>query len=226
MFRGIDYAPSEVVLHFDLTRFHLEGIAGYVFAEAQPGTVPFYRWFHPRNGSHFYTTIPAAPDRPNSVSEGISVTFTTILSPERSRFTTGGTGATTSTRPRRTAKVPAGRATGPGDRRLYLSRSETGERTALPLLRPGPAPPLLHDAPACRVREVDCDPSPTHGSPYRHPRDRPHAIDDPGDLFVGRVAGTAEPDQALVAPRRAAGRRSSRRSRRGRRRSLGRPVAG
>ncbi len=72
VFRGIDYAPSEVVLHFDLTRFHLEGIAGYVFAEAQTGTVPLYRWLHPRNGSHFYTTTPAAPDRPNSVSEGIA----------------------------------------------------------------------------------------------------------------------------------------------------------
>jgi hypothetical protein len=72
VFRGIDYAPSEVVLHFDLTRFHLEGIAGYVLADAQPGSVPLYRWLHPRNGSHYYTTAPAAPDRPNSVSEGIT----------------------------------------------------------------------------------------------------------------------------------------------------------
>ena len=71
VFRGIDYAPSEVVLHFDLTRFRSEGIAGYVFAEPQPGTVPLYRWFHPRHGSHYYTTSPGAPDRPNSVSEGI-----------------------------------------------------------------------------------------------------------------------------------------------------------
>jgi len=72
VFCGIDYAPSEVVLHFDLTRFQLEGIAGYVFAEAQPGTVPLYRWIHPRHGSHYYTTTPDAPDRPNSVSEGIT----------------------------------------------------------------------------------------------------------------------------------------------------------
>src|SRR5262249_50942912 len=43
VFRGIDYAPTEVVLHFDLTRFRSEGIAGYVFAEPQPGTVPLYR---------------------------------------------------------------------------------------------------------------------------------------------------------------------------------------
>lgn len=72
VFCGIDYAPSEVVLHFDLTRFRLEGVAGYVFALAQPGTVPLYRWLHTRNGSHYYTTSPAAPDRPNSVSEGIA----------------------------------------------------------------------------------------------------------------------------------------------------------
>jgi hypothetical protein len=72
VFRGIDYSPSEVVLHFDLTRFRLEGIAGYVLADAQPGTVPLYRWLHPANGSHYYTTTPAAPDRPNSVFEGIA----------------------------------------------------------------------------------------------------------------------------------------------------------
>jgi hypothetical protein len=72
VFRAIDYAPSEVVLHFDLSRFRSEGIAGYVFAEERPGTVPLYRWFHPRDGSHYYTIQPNAPDRPNSVSEGIS----------------------------------------------------------------------------------------------------------------------------------------------------------
>ena len=72
VFRAIDYAPSEVVLHFDLSRFRSEGIAGYVFAEERPGTVPLYRWFHPRDGSHYYTIRPNTPDRPNSVSEGIS----------------------------------------------------------------------------------------------------------------------------------------------------------
>jgi hypothetical protein len=72
VFCGIDYSPSEVVLHFDLTRFRLEGITGYVFAEAHPGTVPLFRWLHPSHGSHYYTTTPGAPDRPNSVSEGIS----------------------------------------------------------------------------------------------------------------------------------------------------------
>jgi hypothetical protein len=71
VFRAIDYAPSEVVLHFDLTRFRSEGVTGYVFAEERPGTVPLYRWFHPRDGSHYYTITPNAPDRPNSVNEGI-----------------------------------------------------------------------------------------------------------------------------------------------------------
>jgi hypothetical protein len=72
VFRGIDYAPAEVVLHFDLSRFKSEGIAGYVFAAEHPGTVPLYRWRHPRDGSHYYTTAPTAPDRRNSVSDGIA----------------------------------------------------------------------------------------------------------------------------------------------------------
>jgi hypothetical protein len=72
VFQRIDYSPSEVVLHFDLTRFRSEGIVGHVFVEQRPGTVPLYRWLHPQDGSHYYTTFPNAPDRPNSVSEGIS----------------------------------------------------------------------------------------------------------------------------------------------------------
>jgi hypothetical protein len=72
VFQGIDYEPNEVVLHFDLTRLRSEGVTGYVFADAKPGTVPLYRWLHPADGSHFYTTTPATPDRPNSVSEGIA----------------------------------------------------------------------------------------------------------------------------------------------------------
>ncbi len=71
VFQGIDYEPTEVVLHFDVSRFRSEGVTGYVFAEAKPGTIPLYRWVHPADGSHFYTTVAAAPDRPNSVSEGI-----------------------------------------------------------------------------------------------------------------------------------------------------------
>jgi hypothetical protein len=75
VFQRIDYAPSEVVLHFDLTRFRSEGIVGHVFTEQRPETVPLYRWLHPQDGSHYYTTIPNAPDRPNSVSEGVSCYF-------------------------------------------------------------------------------------------------------------------------------------------------------
>jgi hypothetical protein len=67
---AVDYAKNEVVLQFDVTRLRLEGITGYVFAEPQSETVPLYRWFHPRNGSHYYTITPNAPDRPNSVSDG------------------------------------------------------------------------------------------------------------------------------------------------------------
>jgi hypothetical protein len=72
VFQRIDYEPNEVALHFDVTRFRSEGVAGYVFADAQPGTAPLCRWVHPADGSHFYTTRPAAPDRPNSISEGIT----------------------------------------------------------------------------------------------------------------------------------------------------------
>ncbi len=68
---GIDYKKTEIALHFDATRFQLEGITGYVFAEPLPGTTPLERWLHPKNGSHYYTTTPHAPDRPNSVSDGV-----------------------------------------------------------------------------------------------------------------------------------------------------------
>jgi hypothetical protein len=70
IFCGIDYAASEVVLRFDVTRFRREGVAGHVFAEPKPGAVPLYRWLHPRDGSHFYTAQAGAPDRPNAVSDG------------------------------------------------------------------------------------------------------------------------------------------------------------
>jgi hypothetical protein len=70
--QAIDYSSSEVILRFDSTRFRSEGITGYVFDSERPGTVPLYRWFHPRDGSHYYTTQPNTPDRPNSVADGIS----------------------------------------------------------------------------------------------------------------------------------------------------------
>ncbi len=70
VFQRIDYSRDAVVLHFDVTRYRREGIAGHVFKEVTPGAVPLYRWFHPRIGSHYYTIHPAAPDRPNSLDEG------------------------------------------------------------------------------------------------------------------------------------------------------------
>jgi hypothetical protein len=72
VFCGIEYSQAEVVLHFDLTRLRSEGIAGYVFAGPQPGTVPLYRWLHPADRSHYYTIRPGAPDRPRSVQEGVA----------------------------------------------------------------------------------------------------------------------------------------------------------
>jgi hypothetical protein len=72
VFCGIEYAPNELVLHFDLTRLRSEGIAGFVFAEERPGTVPLYRWAHPADGSRYYTIRPNAPDRPRAISEGIA----------------------------------------------------------------------------------------------------------------------------------------------------------
>ncbi len=59
VFAGIDYTPSQVVLHFAMSRFKPEGVAGYVYPasaeQAQPGTVPLYRAVHPKFGTHLYT---------------------------------------------------------------------------------------------------------------------------------------------------------------------------
>ena len=72
VFCGIEYSRNDIALHFDLTRLRSEGIAGYVFADSQPETVPLYRWLHPGDRSHFYTIRPGAPDRPKAVQEGIA----------------------------------------------------------------------------------------------------------------------------------------------------------
>ncbi len=72
VFCGIEYSQNELVLHFDLTRLRSEGIAGYVFAEERPGTVPLYRWVHPVDSSHYYTVRPNSPDRPRAIGEGIA----------------------------------------------------------------------------------------------------------------------------------------------------------
>jgi hypothetical protein len=59
--REIGYAPEQVVLIFDVTRYKSEGVAGYVFAAAAAGTVPLYRWTRPRLGGHYYATDPGPP---------------------------------------------------------------------------------------------------------------------------------------------------------------------
>ncbi len=72
VFSGIDYAPDRVVLRFDATRLKSEGIAGYVFEEARPDTIPLHRWCHRRLGIHFYATDPGAPDPKDYLAEGVA----------------------------------------------------------------------------------------------------------------------------------------------------------
>jgi hypothetical protein len=79
---AIDYNKTEIALHFDATRFQLEGTIGHVFAEAHPDATPLYRWLHPKNGSHYYTIKPNAPDRPNSVSDGVTCYVCTLQAPD------------------------------------------------------------------------------------------------------------------------------------------------
>jgi hypothetical protein len=82
VFCGIEYSQSELVLHFDLTRLRSEGIAGFVFADERPGTIPLYRWVHPADRSRYYTIRPNAPDRPRAVAEGITCFVPEHRSPE------------------------------------------------------------------------------------------------------------------------------------------------
>jgi hypothetical protein len=72
VFCGIEYSQSDLLVHFDLTRLRAEGIAGFVYAEERPGTVPLYRWMHPGDRSHYYTIRPNAPDRPREISQGVA----------------------------------------------------------------------------------------------------------------------------------------------------------
>ena len=74
VFCGIDYAPDSVVVHFDVTRFKSEGIAGYVYAEpsASAGTVPLHRYFREWPGDHFYTTDAPPSVLPGYTYEGIA----------------------------------------------------------------------------------------------------------------------------------------------------------
>ncbi|WP_404827412.1 hypothetical protein [Ferribacterium limneticum] len=36
--------------------YKVEGVAGFVYSNPSPNTVPLYRWFKSTNGAHFYTT--------------------------------------------------------------------------------------------------------------------------------------------------------------------------
>jgi uncharacterized protein DUF5648 len=75
VFSGIDYAPTLIVLRFDMTRFRLEGVAGYVFPSSEtppPGTVPLHRAVQSQFGAHLYTINPAEADRSGFRREGIA----------------------------------------------------------------------------------------------------------------------------------------------------------
>ncbi|MHC5541745.1 hypothetical protein ACYOEI_26300 [Singulisphaera rosea] len=72
VFQGIEYTPMDVVLRFDVSRYKYEGITGYVYAEAQPGTQPLYRWVHRRGTIHLFTTGTVVPDRRIFLPEGIA----------------------------------------------------------------------------------------------------------------------------------------------------------
>ncbi len=72
MLCGVDYFATHVVMLFDLTRFRSEGVAGYVFASQEPGTIPLYRWVNMRRGDHFYTTSTQEPDPRVYRAEGVA----------------------------------------------------------------------------------------------------------------------------------------------------------
>jgi hypothetical protein len=76
VFSGIDYAPTQVVLHFEMTRFRSEGVAGYLFPVSSgappPGTVPLIRAVNPKLGAHLYTTNPIEAESNGFHREGIA----------------------------------------------------------------------------------------------------------------------------------------------------------
>jgi hypothetical protein len=75
VFSGIEYAPTQVVLHFDMTRFRREGVEGNIFPVSEPpppGTVPLYRAVHAQFGARLYTTNLADADRNGFRREGVA----------------------------------------------------------------------------------------------------------------------------------------------------------
>ncbi len=72
VFYGIDYTANDIALHFDVSRYTLQGVAGYLYPTALPGTVPLYRWVHMRRREHVYTINPVGPDKRIFRNEGIA----------------------------------------------------------------------------------------------------------------------------------------------------------
>ena len=71
--REIGYDASYLFLIFDVTKYRADGIAGYVFVDAKPGTVPLHRWVRPGPDDRFYTISPDRPqNHPYYVYEGVS----------------------------------------------------------------------------------------------------------------------------------------------------------
>ncbi len=59
---GVDYSTDRVVLRFAVTRAGSEP-AGYALIAPEPGTLPLYRWVHPRLGTVLYAMSPVVPAR-------------------------------------------------------------------------------------------------------------------------------------------------------------------
>jgi hypothetical protein len=86
--REIGYAPDQLTLVFDVTKYKSDGVSGHVFATQKPGTVPLFRWSRPRFGDRYYTTTPGAiPGHPYYVFEGIACYVYPAQEPETTPLT-------------------------------------------------------------------------------------------------------------------------------------------
>ena len=155
VFQRIDYAPSEVVLHFDLTRFRPKASPATCSPRSGRGPSPSIAgsipgWL-PLLHDHSQRTRSAQLGQRRDLLPRLRPS----CRPKQSRFTAGATGATTSSRSQPTARTRPAAATGRRASPATSTAIQAGNRAALPLLRPGPASALLHTPPACRIREVD-----------------------------------------------------------------------
>ena len=145
---AVDYAATAVVLHFDVTRFRLEGDHRPRLRKCPTGNrstsslAPSQKWLSLLHDLAQCTRSPKFSQRRRLLPRAW---------PFGSRC-----------RPRLPLAHPPRRplhdiANGEdsrrlgfrfaGDRLLRLQRPEAGNNSALPLLRPAPAPALLHDSP-------------------------------------------------------------------------------